>query len=352
MEYINLEKHYGEANEIRSIFQRALFACTDWPQYIADQWLQHERCVGSLTDVMKCSDKCKEAIYKFEQKYSNYESNMGDSETLKQDIRGKKRKLAQGDVIEKKKMKPEAEEKVSPQVKKVVPRDPTKTVFVSNLHPSVTEDNLKKMFPNAVHIDIALDKKGNSRCFGYIHFSMEEETMTALARDREPLDGRPVFISNCKPDKSERKKVFNYATVEETKKLFVRGLPKHKTQQDVEEIFKPHGAIAVRLVYQKSGQSKGLAFVEFETDEAASECLKKTDQMVIDDHTINVAISAPPPKGSGSQLKESTEPARHSRSKLQMPLMVPRSLQVKNKESEPAVKPKSNADFRNLFLKK
>lgn len=100
--------------------------------------------------------------------------------------------------------------------------------------------------------------------------------------------------------------------------------------------------------------------MEFENEDTAQKALKATDQIKIDDdHVITVAISAPPPKKQPNSL--TNDPIRHARSRLEMPL-IPRSLQVKNTETKieksgengPLKKPppKSNADFRNMLLKK
>lgn len=82
--------------------------------------------------------------------------------------------------------------------------------------------------------------------------------MTALASDRIPLDGRPVFISELKPERVERQPAFKYATTTENNKLFVKGLPAEKTKEDIQEIFKQFNPKDVRLVMKKSGLSKGL----------------------------------------------------------------------------------------------
>lgn len=82
--------------------------------------------------------------------------------------------------------------------------------------------------------------------------------MTALASDRVPLDGRPVFISELKPERIERQPAFKYATKTENNKLFIKGLPPDKTKEDVQEIFKVFSPKDVRLIMKKSGQSKGL----------------------------------------------------------------------------------------------
>lgn len=370
LEYANLEARFGETHQLRNIFQKSLnISNLDWPQLIAEEWMMFERQFGTLQDVMKCEEKCKQVLKKFAEK----QNQIAYTEDGKE--KGKKRKIVEEVTVvkkskldgETKKGKFETLTSKSPTSK--VPKktfekkDPLRTVFVSNLHYSVTEDKLKELFPNAKNIDLVMDNKGKSRCFGYVEFNMEEEAMTALARDREPIDGRPMFISTCK-EKTERKPVFKYKTETEPNKLFVRGLPIQKSQEDIENLFKPYEAIAVRLVLHKSGQPKGLAYVEFENEQAAKAALEKTDQMEVDGHKITVAVSAPPPKknkeaskegeGFGGDADKVTEPLRHARSRLQVPL-IPRSLQVKTANENgtaPTSVKKSNADFRNMLLQK
>jgi len=52
---------------------------------------------------------------------------------------------------------------------------------------------------------------------------LQAEAEAALKRDREPLDGRPMFISRCDPDKLSRQSGFKYRTTLEKNKLFVKG---------------------------------------------------------------------------------------------------------------------------------
>nr|CAH7761238.1 unnamed protein product [Callosobruchus chinensis] len=362
LEFANLERQYGELNQLRSIYKRALAACTDWQQAIVEEWLMYERENGTLEDVLKCLETCKSLVKVDLQAYSNqrvqqsYEEDRMDTNQARQ---GTKRKQHREDTGQKKKMKVhQAQDDHTPQHKRIE-KDPKTTVFVSNIHSSVKEKQLKELFPNATQVEIAYDRKGRSRCYGYIQFAKEEEAMTALANDRLPLDGRPVFISELKPAKMERKPAFKYSTTVENNKLFVKGLPVTKSKEEVEELFKPYKAVDVRVITKKSGQSKGIAYVEFGSKEDAEKALKATDGMKVDDHEISVAISAPPPKKE--KQPETAEPIRHARSRLQVPL-IPRTLQVKAatektgpSNGNPAVgssAPKSNADFRNLLLKK
>lgn len=235
------------------------------------------------------------------------------------------------------------------------------------------------MFPNSKKIFLVVDRKGISRCYAYIQFETAEIVEEQLKRDREPLNGRPVFISKCKPDRQQRESVFKYSTTMEKNKLFVKNLPKACSRERLEEFYKPYGAISVRIVTQKSGESKGLAYIEFSDDEKASQALKATNGMKIDDREIIVAISAPPPKKIAPE-GESKEPIRHARTKLQTSL-IPRGLQLRAKRengdgirndgrdneggridedvtqkehsrNETKVKAKTNEDFRKMLLNK
>ncbi|XP_018578605.1 squamous cell carcinoma antigen recognized by T-cells 3 isoform X1 [Anoplophora glabripennis] len=366
LQYANMERQYGDFNHLRSLFQKALSVCTDWPEYVFEEWLMFEREFGTLETVLKCIEKKKSIrteapIRQQNEEYQNFETIP---------LKGKKRKYDSGEKSvnikkvrtnsESQKESKEKKEAPPPVTNKHIDKDPKTTVFISNLHPSVGEEELKQLFPNATIINLVHDHKGKSRCYGYLQFSTEEEVMTALARDRVPLDGRPVFISEIKTDKTQKKPVFKYETKAEANKLFVRGLPKNKSKEEIEEIFKPYGSIAVRLVLHKNGQPKGLAYVEFENDEAAKKALDATNQITIDGNVITVAVSAPPPKKPSTSFPKSNEPIRHARSRLQVPL-VPRALQIKSAESNGKEatgstvtsnkSPKSNADFRKLLLK-
>lgn len=60
LEYIALERRCGDHKQLRVLFQRAIHACKDWPQYITEEWLMFEREVGTLEDVLKCIEKSNE----------------------------------------------------------------------------------------------------------------------------------------------------------------------------------------------------------------------------------------------------------------------------------------------------
>jgi RNA recognition motif-containing protein len=78
-------------------------------------------------------------------------------------------------------------------------------------------------------------------------------------------------------------------------KLFVGGLPFSTTDDELNELFAAHGAVASATVVKDrdSGRSKGFGFVEYENDDegkAAEQALNGTE---LGGRTISVAMARP-----------------------------------------------------------
>ncbi|CDS41644.1 squamous cell carcinoma antigen [Echinococcus multilocularis] len=294
----------------------------------------------------------------------------------------------------------EAENVDRPKHGETVVHDPSKddqTVFVSNLPFSTTEEELKSIFAKCgelVSIRLVRDYAGKSKGFGYIEFADASSVPAALKLDRLPIGsgsgdsvgsstsggigGRPMFVSVC--DTNRSKSVFAYKTgVPEPNKLFVRNLDKVTTEEALRTFFGKHGRVtSVRIVTFRNGVPKGHAYVEFATEEEASRALVATDGVVFGSKAISVAISNPPPRSAAStvcsthgQVKRK-EPSFHppARSKAHTQLaFIPRALhrpasgdstpqlpslpsEATSAESGDMTTPKSNADFRKMFLNK
>lgn len=70
--------------------------------------------------------------------------------------------------------------------------------------------------------------------------------------DRRMLAGRPVFISRCERDKTNRDSGFKYSTTVEPNKLFVKGVAYEATSDDLRKLFGQFGALKdVRIVTMK-----------------------------------------------------------------------------------------------------
>jgi len=456
MEYVQLEKTFGDKKHLRKAYQRALEKTHDEPQILVKSYTQFEREEGSLEAFEQCRKLCKIKMGKV----AANKAKANDKKSVEEQVRNEK--------IDKKKEKdkqhrrekrhqisaekqslgknalngdnvflkpevpelPENKKKVAPPPgfpggKQSVPPPPgftenkkrsiapppgfkeplpkkqktddfdnlpadeqrkLRTVFLSNLDFSVTDDQIKDiMRSSGVILDVRLVKKpnGQSKGFAFVEYEKYAEALEALKRDNELIDQRPMYISVCDPEK--KTKVFKYDTGLEKNKLFVRGLDPEVTRKDLTEVFEKFGKLLdVRLSTYRNGHSKGIAFVDFEDEVCAATALLKTDNMKIKTKEIKVALSNPPKRKEEAQSSkdvkslggtEATEFGPRGKGRSQVSF-TPRSISIPPKPAsklEPMkfVKPggnldaanaqqaegngvnpsKSNEDFRKMLLK-
>ncbi|XP_046872792.1 squamous cell carcinoma antigen recognized by T-cells 3 isoform X1 [Hypomesus transpacificus] len=263
------------------------------------------------------------------------------------------------------------------------------SVFVSNLAYTLAEPEarLREQFhPCGPISQVRLVFAGNGtfRGYGYVQFEGRASVAEALKLDRKLVNGRPMFVSPC-VDKSKNPdfKVFKYSVDLERHKIFISGLPYSCNKERLEEMCRGYGTIKdIRLVTHRSGQPKGLAYVEFADEAEASQAVLKMDGMVVEEHTLAVAISNPPRRirnldlsGPSRTLVPRQAYGARGKGRTQLSLL-PRSLNrhtgpVVNAEngttSKPAneavnsagdtppkaqAKPLSNSDFARMLMTK
>ncbi|NXF04122.1 SART3 protein, partial [Smithornis capensis] len=256
------------------------------------------------------------------------------------------------------------------------------TVFVSNLSYNMAEPEVKlrELFGSCgevAEIRPVFSNRGTFRGYCYVQFQEEGSALQALRLDRTAVEGRPMFVSPCvDKNKNPDFKVFRYSTTLEKHKLFISGLPFSCTKEELEDVCKAHGNVKdIRLVTNRAGKPKGLAYVEYENEAQASQAVLKMDGLTMKDHVIKVMISNPPlrrlPEAGRASPFPAPRQAYGARGKGRTQLsMMPRALQrqsnpvakaengvVQNSpatSSEPPEEPKkmSNADFAKMLLKK
>ncbi|EZA54025.1 hypothetical protein DMN91_000267 [Ooceraea biroi] len=418
LEYISLERCYGDTKHLRKLFQKALASVKDWPESIANAWIDFERDKGTLEQMQLCEVKTKEKIDKVmeERQKEQQVPILSESREFTRNKKATKRKLSDdtgkwkhlgnsstkivksnlqakskgenlsdtvgGRINEKTQEKPKSlpppgfqpEDKDMDDKDSEHEIDSSITVFVSNLDYTVTEDEVRDALKPAGSVTsfrMVKDYKGRGKGYCYVQLSSAEAVGEALKLDRTPINGRPMFVSRCNPNKDTRSSGFKYSSRLEKNKLFVKGLPLTITKEELEEIFKVHGNLKeVRMVTYRNGHSKGLAYVEYHEETTAAKALLTSDGMKIQDKVITVAISKPPDRKKTQTVEEDKEQVKSlggtttSRTTFGVPKtllsMVPRNVKANvsngngntSRTGNGVAQPMNNQDFRNMFLKK
>ncbi|XP_030351904.1 nucleolin [Strigops habroptila] len=179
------------------------------------------------------------------------------------------------------KRKKEMANKSAPEAKKKKTDGPTSafSIFVGNLVPTKDYDELKtglKEFFGKKNIEVLDVRIGASKRFGYVDFSSAEDLDKALQ-----LNGKKLMGSEVKLEKAKSKE-----TMKENKKerdartLFVKNLPYRLTEDEMREVFE--NAQEIRIVMNKEGNSKGMAYIEFKTEAEANKALEEKQGTEID----------------------------------------------------------------------
>ena len=84
-------------------------------------------------------------------------------------------------------------------------------------------------------------------------------------------------------------------------KLYVGGLPYSTTEQQLSELFSPHGSVtSAKVITDKfTGQSRGFGFVEMATGEEAQKAIAALNGTAMGGRTITVNEARPQEKRSG-----------------------------------------------------
>ncbi|KAF1477414.1 nucleolin, partial [Pygoscelis antarcticus] len=179
------------------------------------------------------------------------------------------------------KRKKEMANKSAPEAKKKKTDGPTSafSLFVGNLVSTKEYEELKtgiKEFFGKKNIDVLDVRIGASKRFGYVDFSSAEDLDKALQ-----LNGKKLMGLEIKLEKAKSKE-----TIKENKKerdartLFVKNLPYRLTEDEMREVFE--NAQEIRIVMNKEGNSKGMAYVEFKTEAEANKALEEKQGTEID----------------------------------------------------------------------
>uniref|UniRef100_A0A674F4W6 Spliceosome associated factor 3, U4/U6 recycling protein n=1 Tax=Salmo trutta TaxID=8032 RepID=A0A674F4W6_SALTR len=436
LEYYNLERSYGDALHCRKALHRAVQCTSDYPEHVCEVLLTFERVEGSLEDWDAAVQKTETRLNRVNEQRSKVtakEAHVARQEEEKTEQRrrakadkknqkkgqkgsrpGDKRKAEDKDYEDEwgeesesglfGRRAPPGRRQEPPGGKRgqqVAPATVWKTqeddpelrkddcsVFISNLAFTMDdpEKRLKKLFEPCGPVQSVRPvyaAKG-FRGYCYVQFEGKASVLEALKMDRREVEGRPMFVSPCvDKNKNPDFKVFKYNTNLEKHKIFISGLPFSCTKEQLEELCKDNGTVKdIRLVTNRSGKPKGLAYVEFGDEAQASQAVLKLDGTVLQEHTLSVAISNPPRRNTadkpgfsrpvGAMMPRSMVYGSRGKGRTQLSLL-PRSLHRQTGSeskaengtapkptggesgdagNEAQAKPLSNSDFAKMLFKK
>lgn len=392
-----LERFFGSVKVARKLLYRAINSVSDHPYTAFDALIQFEREEGTLEELDKALEKVnaqamrvaarpqkkqldesrKKGFKGEEKKAKDPAKTVEDHKAVEEsstkvpkrtsEING----LAEQQPVEKKPKRvdedgfaipdlPSVSNKrdtpsATPSTQNSVEGSSSKTVFISNLDFKLPKERIQELFPEAK--EVRLVYRGMSKLhkgFGYVDFENEEEARKALSKDRQTIDGRPIYVSEYKPHEKGQHADFRYATGLEKNKVFVNNVHYDASAEQLKELFSTFGVVRdARVVTHKSGKSKGCAYVEFEDESAAAAAIKATD-LVLLERKLSVALSNPPKKKDPLEARAAAAAAGQHRNKIELlPRAVSRNRANATEKGKEELAPTklSNDQFRS-FLKK
>ncbi|KAL9246096.1 hypothetical protein vseg_019674 [Gypsophila vaccaria] len=344
--YINMEIEKGNLHEARSIYRRCYGK--KFPgsgsEDICQSWLRFERELGTLEDydtaVQKVSARLEELLfYRLQQESKTVATSSEVKEHLSKKGGREKRKLA-----------PNMSEEQTPSKRQKDNNDSASKVAKKNLG---KEQNVDKM--EVEETGKKLDNDINNNPSG-----------------KRPMSWKPQYTDQCT--------------------AFVSNLSLDATYEQLLKFFSDVGGVqSIRILKDKyTGKSRGLAYVDFSDDEHLNAALEKNKRMFLMKR-VSIARSDPgkSKKHSGGHQKTDKEGSRsmsgdQSKSKTEgssqaskpsidqsssgkesgedavqlkgkVTFAVPRNVQTAKKQTTGGAEdetPKSNAEFRDIFLKK
>lgn len=151
-------------------------------------------------------------------------------------------------------------------------RSGTGNIFIKNLDATIDNKTLHDTFSafgNILSCKIALDERGNSRGYGFVHFETQEAADMAIEKvNGMLLNDRQVFVGRH-VSRKERVHAMEALRANFTN-VYVKNLDESVTDDDLSKLFSAHGEITSAIVQKdQEGRSKLFGFVNFVSHEAA-----------------------------------------------------------------------------------
>ncbi|KAI5969490.1 NOP4 [Candida margitis] len=191
-----------------------------------------------------------------------------------------------------------------------------KTLFVRSIPSEATSEDLSTYFSQFVpvkHAVIVTDENKQSRGFGFVSFTLDDDTLTALVESRKTkFQGRLLRVDIAKrrdrktqgPDGTSINKKQAEPIEKRRARLIIRNLPwSCKKADTLKNIFQRYGAVFDAYIpKKKGGQMCGFAFVIMKKRVAAERAVEESKGLKIDGREVAVDFAVE--KSKWEQIKD------------------------------------------------
>ncbi|XP_022687245.1 ELAV-like protein 3 isoform X3 [Varroa jacobsoni] len=165
--------------------------------------------------------------------------------------------------------------------------DSKTNLIVNYLPQTMTQEEIRSLFSSIGEVEsckLIRDKvTGQSLGYGFVNYVRAEDAEKAITTlNGLRLQNKTIKVSYARPS-SEAIKGAN---------LYVSGLPKSMTQQDLEQLFAPYGGIITSRILcdNITGLSKGVGFVRFDQRVEAERAIKHLHNTVPEGATEAITV--------------------------------------------------------------
>ena len=265
LEYIHLEKTFGDKKHLRRAYQRAVEKTSDTPELIVKSFIQFEREEGSLEAYEEAKKVCKlkmakvtaarekEAALRAKESEQNQEKIERKKEKDKQQRRDRRQQAA----AEKRGSAPELEQK----------SESSAETFLKPQVPAATAANNRKVPPPP----------------GFAGVKKAVPPPPGFNENKKRTVEPPPGFAEPNPKKAKMED-YESQPEEEQRRLrtvFLNNLAYSVNEEQIREFLGTSGAILdVRLPLKPSGEFKGYGYVEFEKFEDAQAAVERDNELL------------------------------------------------------------------------
>uniref|UniRef100_A0A8C2YZM6 RNA-binding protein 28 n=1 Tax=Cyclopterus lumpus TaxID=8103 RepID=A0A8C2YZM6_CYCLU len=198
---------------------------------------------------------------------------------------------------------------------------PARTLYVSPLPAAASNERLEEIFSEIGPVKqcFVVTEKGSDKCrgFGYVTYSMEEDSQRAL-KEVKLYDGQRLSVTVAKRKIKDKKKTENEQNKSVKKinlkpRLIIRNLSFKCSEDDLKQILSKFGTVLeAKIPLMPDGKMRGFAFVLFQNVLEAGNALHAMNLKEIKGRQVAIDWAVPKDKFIATQPPSSAVPSKPS----------------------------------------